>query len=308
MIEATAVGTRSDWLADRRTGIGGSDLAAILGLSDWKSELDVYLEKVGETTMTPPGKRMRRGLALEPLILKRFSSVMGLEDVERQQASRIGKHEFMRATVDGLIPSRPGCIVEAKCAWSPNGWGEDRSGDVPPYYLTQCWHYLAVMESQTVFMPVLFGQDGVDWEPNGDGWAPTIADDADFRIYVVERDDEGIEKIIDAERDFWFNHVVPRVPPQPTTRKDAAKLWARDNGQAIEAAPDVIDAVNRLKVLRKERSEIAEREAFLEDQIAVAFGEAGTLTAGGDPIATYRTVERKPYSVKASSYRQLRLK
>ena len=37
--------TKEDWLRFRKTGIGGSDMAAIMGLSKWKSPLDIWLEK-----------------------------------------------------------------------------------------------------------------------------------------------------------------------------------------------------------------------------------------------------------------------
>lgn len=37
----------SEWLYFRRTGIGGSDASAVLGLNPWKSNVELYKEKLG---------------------------------------------------------------------------------------------------------------------------------------------------------------------------------------------------------------------------------------------------------------------
>ncbi|MDP3766551.1 MAG: YqaJ viral recombinase family protein, partial [Dehalococcoidia bacterium] len=66
------------WLAARRAGIGGTDAAAILGLSPFRTPLDVYLDKTGaaqdERTETQP---MRWGKALEPVIAEAVEERIG---------------------------------------------------------------------------------------------------------------------------------------------------------------------------------------------------------------------------------------
>lgn len=46
--------TREAWLDRRRAGIGGSDVAALLGLSRWKTPLDVFLDKAGRSRRASP--------------------------------------------------------------------------------------------------------------------------------------------------------------------------------------------------------------------------------------------------------------
>ena len=48
MISSTMKMARIDWLLDRRKGIGGSDVSAILGLNKWKSAYQIWLEKTGK--------------------------------------------------------------------------------------------------------------------------------------------------------------------------------------------------------------------------------------------------------------------
>ena len=50
--------TREAWLDRRRAGIGGSDVAALLGLSRWKTPLDVFLDKTGRSEPIPDNEPM----------------------------------------------------------------------------------------------------------------------------------------------------------------------------------------------------------------------------------------------------------
>lgn len=303
--------SRQQWLEERRKGIGGSDVAAILGLSPWKSPLDVYLDKIGEAPPDKETKRQRRGQAIEPLILRKFEERMGVQVARFREPLVSEAHPFMRANLDGRMPEG-GQIVEAKCAWSPEGWGEDGSSEVPAYYQTQACHYFAVTGAEVCFFPVLFGMDGLDWQavetPAGPVWSPVIADDADFRIFTVTRDEAFVADVVEAERAFWHEHVLARVPPAPTSREDALKLWTRDNGKAVDVDTTVAALVDELKHLRAQKKELDERDRYIVDQLTVAFGEASVMTFGGAEIATYKTTKRKAYTVAAAEYRVLRLK
>lgn len=310
--EVAAAPSRSQWLEDRRRGIGGSDVAAILGLSPFKSALDVYLDKIGEGAPDKGNKRQRRGQAIEPLLIRKFEERMGVQ-VERFGAPLVSpRHEFMRANLDGRMPNEAGQLVEAKCAWSPDGWGEDGSDDVPAYYQTQACHYFEVTDARVCFFPVLFGMDGLDWEPvqtpQGVIWTPIVANDADFRIYTIERDDTFVADVVEAERAFWHDHVLARVPPAPTNSEDAAKLWKRDNGKAVEVGEDIAAQVAKLKDLRAQQKALKEQDDFIVDQLAIAFGEGAILKHAGEDLATYKHQKRRAYSVAETEFRCLRLK
>lgn len=293
----------------RRNGLGGSDVAAILGLSPFKTPLDVYLDKIGEGRPFKETKRQRRGSALEPLILRKFEEHMGIQ-IDRLPMLQSERHPFMLANLDGRMPE--GQIVEAKCAWSTEGWGEDGSSEVPAYYQTQACHYFAVTGAEVCFFPVLFGMDGLDWAPvetpAGIVWSPVIADDADFRIFTVTRDEAFVADVVEAERAFWHEHVLARVPPAPTSREDALKLWARDNGKAIEVDETIAAQVAKLKELRAQQKALKEQDEYIVDQLAIAFGDAAVITHGGVQLATYKTQKRKAYTVAEAEYRVLRLK
>lgn len=310
---SSAAATRHAWLEDRRRGIGGSDVAAILGLSPWKSPLDVYLDKKGLSGPDKGNKRQRRGQAVEPLILRKFEERMGIQVQRCREPLVSANHKFMRANLDGRMPDLSRAIAEAKCAWSPDGWGEDGSGDVPAYYQTQVCHYFEVADADVCFLPVLFGMDGLDWEPvqAKDGevvWTPKIADDADFRVFTIERDQSFVNDVIEAERAFWHDHVLAHIPPDPVSREDAMKLWSRDNGKALTVDSGIATKVERLKELHAQQKELKEREDFIVDQLTVAFGEASVIKYDGIDLATYKPQKRRGYTVAETEFRVLRLK
>lgn len=312
-MSASAAATRQAWLDDRRRGIGGSDVAAILGLSPWKTSLDVYLDKIGQAVHEASNKRQRRGQAIEPLILRRFEERMGIQVQRCREPLVSERHKFMRANLDGRMPDLPRAIVEAKGAWSPEGWGDDGSSDVPAYYQTQACHYFEVADADVCFFPVLFGMDGLDWEPvaANDGstvWTPKIADDADFRVFTVERDQSFVNDVIEAERAFWHDHVLARLPPAPRSREDAFKLWSRDNGKAVEVTADIAACVEKLKDLRAQQKALKERDDFIVDQLTVAFGESAVMKHAGAELATFKHQKRKGYTVAETEFRVLRLK
>ena len=67
--------TREQWLEERRKGIGGSDAAAIAGLSPWKSPVAVWLEKTGQVEPEEPGEAAYWGTVLEDVVARNFQSV-----------------------------------------------------------------------------------------------------------------------------------------------------------------------------------------------------------------------------------------
>jgi putative phage-type endonuclease len=77
--------TRDEWLAARRTGIGGSDIAAILGLSPWRTPLDVYRDKV-DGAEQPETEAMRWGRLLEDVIAREYAVRAGVR-IQRAIAS-----------------------------------------------------------------------------------------------------------------------------------------------------------------------------------------------------------------------------
>ena len=270
---------RAAWLAERRKGIGGSDVAAILGLSRFRTPLDVYLEKIGQAESAAETEPMRWGTLLEPVILAEFSRRTGVAVEKPRDIIRDPGFPWMLASLDGWAPELE-AVVEVKTARTSECWGDDGSGEIPAYYQTQVAHYMAVTGATIAFVPVLIGA-------------------SEFRVYQVERDEVLIRDMIEAERAFWHDHVLAGVPPEPVNAADAARLWSRDSGETIEVAGEVADDVEELRHLKAQARELEERICFIEDRLKVSFRDAAAIAYGGKTLATFKAQTRKGFDTKA---------
>jgi putative phage-type endonuclease len=127
------------WLAWRAGGLGGSDMAAVLGLSPWHSGRELWLLKTGQALPQESTFAMRRGLRLEPAAREWYERHAG----RRAPAACVqhDEHAWLRASLDGVALFGE-VILEIK--W-PNvdDHQEALGGHVPEHYLPQVHHQLA---------------------------------------------------------------------------------------------------------------------------------------------------------------------
>ena len=92
---------RLEWLKTRQTGIGGSDVAAILGLSRYKSALDVYNDKVGEVSDSEQSQVAYWGTQLEDIVSKEFQKRTGMK--VQKVNSQLSLDGWMHANIDRAV-------------------------------------------------------------------------------------------------------------------------------------------------------------------------------------------------------------
>lgn len=74
MVDTTDL-PREEWLNYRRRGIGGSDVAAILGVSPFRTARDIYYDKIGVVAVEPDESNwvpLEMGNLLEDLVARIF--------------------------------------------------------------------------------------------------------------------------------------------------------------------------------------------------------------------------------------------
>ena len=76
---------RDEWLAYRRKGIGGSDAAAVLGISPFMTARDLYYDKLGISAQSDEENWVAKeiGHLLEPLVANIFERRTGLKVYQR---------------------------------------------------------------------------------------------------------------------------------------------------------------------------------------------------------------------------------
>lgn len=146
-----------EWHAARKNGIGGSEIAAILGLSKWQSRYSLWLHKKGLTPDQPVNAQMTVGTYVEPAIVAWLSDKHA-KPIETDLGTwRNRDRQYQVANLDGRMGDE---LVECKFQIYEYEWGLDGSDEIPPYYLAQCRWYLDVFGLDTARVGVLFGGSG----------------------------------------------------------------------------------------------------------------------------------------------------
>jgi putative phage-type endonuclease len=266
-----------DFSVDRSKYIGGSDIGAILGLSRFKTPLEVWMEKTGKETKRLESLPLRFGSFAEEFVASEYSRATGYELLHDESIYIHPQHSYMSAHIDrfvlgdedGLPPSR---ILECKTAnpFSSGEWGEVGSDQVPMSYLCQCIWYMAITGIDKTDLAVLFGN-------------------SDFRIYEIDRDQALEELVIAKATTFWNEHVLKDIPPPAQNEADCHTLFSKgDPAKSQEAKAETLLLTKRLQLLNSEIETREEELSTIKQTIMSQMGEAELLTYQGRTLASWK--------------------
>lgn len=290
------------WLALRNTGIGASEIATALGIGPptWSTPMSLYLRKRGEVSEARDNARMEWGRLLEGAILKRFLKchpefrdgpcLTGRLYRSKERAwqlatpdavvfdKRIGfaydRHPSPR-TEDG----RP-VVVEIKTGSSKEGWGEERSDEVPVYYRAQVLQNMDVVGASVAWVAVLF---------NG----------REYREYRVEYDYRDV-KILRARGEHFWRMVRDGTPPAvdglEATTKAMRAAWGIEDAKTAQVTREVIDRINRAKTLERRVKQLRDR---YENELRGLMADAGEALVGPVLVAKRTTYEQSVVNLDA---------
>lgn len=266
-------------LALRRTGITGTDIGAILGLSEFRSPMDVWRDKTGRSTPEDLTPALKRGIYLEDGILRWYEADTGALKVERCGTIQLAGQPRIMATPDALamfvdsrvtIPEelgrypceRRGVEVKAPGPHAESGWGEPGTDQVPQAYLAQAVFEMAVLDVERLDFAALLG--------------------GELRIFPVKRNRRVEGHLIERALAFWHDHVEADKAPPPTWReRDAA--WIRESFPKAtkpsipwaDLTPEQRLVVEEYLRLYCEASEVEKARAEYELRLKMLVGEAG---------------------------------
>lgn len=191
---------KKSWLRYRKRGIGGSDAGAVCGLNPYRTAIQVYYDKTSDEIEEIDNEAMRQGREFEDYVAGRFCEASG-KKVRRANAMYYDeKNPFMLADVDRMVVGE-NAGLECKTA-SPYMAEKWEDGKIPISYQIQCHHYMSVCNTEAWYIAVLiYGKE--------------------FKYYRIERDEQVIADLIRIEKEFWREHVMKRVMPDPDGSKTA---------------------------------------------------------------------------------------
>lgn len=266
---------------DRTKYLGGSDVAGILGISPWRTPLDIYLDKIEPRKEVDPAKQkiFTRGQRMEPYVIDLLAEETGLEIIGRGNRYRDQQHDFLAAEIDAEAASGENIEIKTVSPFKAKEWGDIQTDEIPVHYTAQAMHGLMVTGKQVCVFGVLIGGD-------------------DFRIYRVERDDETIAAIREKEVEFW-GRIQRRDPPPASKVSDINRMFNADAGGLIEANGDALEAYNELRTQRaliKAASDAADAQ---EERLKLFMAGNAFLVLDGLQLASWKIQESRRFDQKA---------
>lgn len=297
-------------LAERMKGIGGADAAAVLGVSRFKTQRQLYHEKRGEFPIDPAdfeNEVIWWGRALEPIVRQKYA-----EKSRRTVRLPHGtlyhpEHDFILAHIDGfsLDPelekesesnltelAAKGVLIqhckgyEGKTAYQSLGWGEEGTDQIPTDCLIQTHHYIGVTGFPSFDVCVLIGRR--------------------FAYYEVKRDPEMIEMLFNAERKFWARVRAGEPPDLDFEHKTALecvkKLHPGTDGRRLIASNQAIAWRTALETAQKARKQAEATVDALKGRILDEMGDAALLAFPDGMAFRRQKITRSAYSVAETTY------
>lgn len=231
-----------EWHAARANGLGGSEIAAVLGLSKWESPLSLWLRKAQQIPLDDEDKsEMEAGRRLEPVICEKFADAHDLGGLLQPAATyRHADRPWQIANPDRFVYDLDGnvvAILEAKFAIYDEEWGEQGTDQIPPYYLAQTRWYLDVFGLDTCYVEVFIGSQG------------------EFREYVVKADPMDQEFLRDAGGAFVQSIAAGERPAvdghDETYRAIRALHPGLERGMDVELSTETFTAYLEAKRMEK---------------------------------------------------------
>lgn len=241
----------------RLDGITATDVAAILGQHPYRSAIDVFREKRGESAPYSDNDRTKWGSLLEPVIRANYEADHGVRVVAPPTLSR----EWMHATPDGLVyrdepEAERGLEIKCHTVRLAHLYGTEGTDEVPPHELCQCMWGMAVTGLPR--------------------WDLVAFVDGLPREFTIERDDELIGIMIDRAKQFLVDNVRGGAQPEPDGSESYDRYlkakWKANTESILNIGDDLetFDLVERGKALRED---IADRETVLESIVQTIKGK-----------------------------------
>lgn len=270
----TVIDTHPNW------GIGGSDVAALVGLHPYKTAADVYARIVHKADNGPKAKViLSMGKHMEPHLIDSWCKGQDIapETIKRNVEIIHPTLKFARGELDGIDESRE-YGVEAKCVFGPvagTRWGPDGSDEIPEEYLCQCaWYCMLAGVPLMHIIALVWG------EP---------------RNFIYERNLEFEAALVDAAQKFWTDHIEKEVPPDLLGASTATLLsiFPNSSGNLRKATEEETELIADLKAAKAALKAADYEEAKAKARLQAVIREDVGLQSALGKVTWKKSKDRK---------------
>tara|TARA_R110000824_G_scaffold1819_3_gene9032 strand:+ start:211 stop:1191 length:981 start_codon:yes stop_codon:yes gene_type:complete len=266
---------RKAWLAERKKGMGGTDVAAIMmagaDVADKIGSFDKSLFKIwSEKTGLFKSEDQDNAVLMRGRVMEKY--VFELYELHLGEGCRLWERGLTWHPTRPRIFGTPDMMVEkngtsfgmdAKTRRFRKGWGKTGTTDIPLDVEVQMRVYMEIFDAPYWDIATLFSLD-------------------DFRVYRIERDEELGSQILDVAEEWWSKYVDSETPPPP----DGTDMCREALGKVFKVNPRTIDEPLRPasvaerdlyeKILKAkdEHKAATQKKNELENQLRGCIGES----------------------------------
>lgn len=301
--------TREEFLELRRQGIGGSDIACLVGQNPYKTAFELWHDKIQaqDKEVDPDAEeRMYWGIELEKLIAERYAKEKGVRVQRVNKQLHHYRYPIAMANIDRAVVADGtrarwddkqhkliGCerLLEIKTAnafaQNSDDWGEPGTDEIPIHYWYQVQWYMGITDVHTCDLAVLFGGQK-------------------FRIYTINFEPEIFNELVVIADKWWNKHVLTRTAPSPNDETEAKLKWKKPKaGKEMIIDTDAMELVLALQGVNEKISRLEAEKKAIRDKLIPCLEDAEVITHAGEKIATYKANKDSVVTDWRSAYESL---
>ena len=270
--------------------IGGSNIAAVLGLSNFKTQLQLWSELTGLLPREDISGKMqvRLGNKMEAVVAEVFEEDTGKKLHRVSETFRNPKYPYLVGHIDRRVVGERAIVeIKAVSAWSKELW---KDGNAPQEYLIQLMWYMGLTNTPMGYLVALIGNQ-------------------ELAIVPVNFDKEVYEQMVAKAVKFWEDFVIPKVMPTTITKDDGSTLYQlfpiSDPNKDIVLTDETNIVIEQINSMTQDRIALDDQIEQRKNELKAILGDNESGRTGNWRV-TWKTQNKKEYVVKASSTRVLR--
>ncbi|ATH61365.1 hypothetical protein BJD96_07875 [Staphylococcus nepalensis] len=272
-----------EWKQLRTHSIGGSDCGTILGMNNYESPFTLWQKKLWADDYEEDISdkiQVKFGHYNEQFVAKLFEETTGKKVRKHNKMMYHKDYDFISANVDRVVVGE-NALLECKTTseFMKDKW---KDGNVPASYMAQCYHYMAVTGVDVAYIAVLFGNSEFHYEP-------------------IERDEEIINDIINAEVEFWNEYIVkgqrPPVDDSEVTSKALNEFWKNTQPQVVNFDEEKTALFKSILSIKKQQKDLDKQLKGHQNKLKELLGE-NEFGEVSDYKASWKKQNRETFDAK----------